>query len=234
VIAPLVNLFRISVNDVFLPSMSRMQATGDVGGMMDMNGRANALVGTFVCPMLAFAFAFANELVTVVYTSAYAEAAPVMRLYVIGLAAGVVEIGSLLLLLRQGAFALRVNICALLLSVLISFYAAQRFGLPGAALGSVLAIYFDRFLTLKRIERETGIPLAKLQQWRVLALLFAFSAVAAGFAWVVVEQMLVLRMPLARLAAGATCLAAVYGTLHALTGPNRGWIGALLQQGNRA
>jgi O-antigen/teichoic acid export membrane protein len=201
---------------------------------MDMNGRANALVGTFVCPMLAFAFAFANELVTVVYTAVYVDAAPVMRLYIIGLAAGVVEIGSLLLLLRQGAFALRVNICALVMSVLLSWFAAQHFGLPGAALGSVLAIYFDRFVTLKRIERETGIPLARLQQWRVLALLFAFSALAAGFAWVVVEQMLMLRAPLARLAAGAACLAAVYGTLHSLTGPNRGWIGALLNQGNRA
>ena len=105
VLNPLVVVFRQSVVEAFLPNMSRLQASGDVRGMMELNSRGNVLVGTLLYPVLAFVFAFAEEMVTLVYTAAYLEAAPVMRVYILGIAVLVVEMGSVLLLLRQGPFA---------------------------------------------------------------------------------------------------------------------------------
>ncbi len=57
VLAPLVNLFRVSINAPFLPSMSRLQAAGDIAGMIELNNRANVLVGALLFPLLAFVFA---------------------------------------------------------------------------------------------------------------------------------------------------------------------------------
>ena len=92
-VAQVVHVFRHSVLEAILPSMSRLQAAGDVHGMMEMNSRANVIVGTLLFPLLAFAFVFAGEIVTVVYTAAYVEAVPAMRIYVLGMLAMVVEIG---------------------------------------------------------------------------------------------------------------------------------------------
>ena len=39
--------------------------------MLDLNSRANIMVATIVYPLLAFAFAFAEDLVTLVYTATY-------------------------------------------------------------------------------------------------------------------------------------------------------------------
>ena len=61
VLAPLVQIFRQSVNNVFLPSMSRLQSEGDHAGMLALNSRANCMVALLVYPMLAFAFVFAFE-----------------------------------------------------------------------------------------------------------------------------------------------------------------------------
>ena len=41
VLAPLVQIFRQSVNNVFLPSMSRLQSEGDFKAMLKLNSRAN-------------------------------------------------------------------------------------------------------------------------------------------------------------------------------------------------
>jgi O-antigen/teichoic acid export membrane protein len=82
VLGPLVNVFRASVTEVFLPSMSRLQAAGDARGMLELNSRANVMFGTLLYPILAFAFVFAEDIVTEIYTSTYVEAAPVMRLYI--------------------------------------------------------------------------------------------------------------------------------------------------------
>ena len=213
-VGQVVHIFRVSVLEALLPSMSRLQAAGDVRGMMEMNRRGNMLVATLLFPLLAFAFAFARELITVVYTASYAEAAPAVRLYAFGQAALVVEVGSLVLLLRQGGFVLWVTGLALGFSVAVSWFGAHHFGLAGAAAGSVLAIYLDRALTLRRIARLTGTRFAELQDWGGLARTFVLAALSAALAWGVAAQFLAGAPPVLRLAVGAAVLGAAYAATN--------------------
>ena len=214
IVYQVVLIFRHAVLDAFLPSMSRMEASGDVRGMLEMNARANVIVGTALFPLLALAFAFAEELVGLVYTDAYLDAAPVMRVYIVGMVALVVEMGSVILLLREGPFAARVTALALGVSVAVSWNAAQHFGLPGAAAGSVLAIYLDRALTLRRVARRAGVPLARLQDWGALVRAAGLAAASAALAFMVVQKFFAEDGSFARLAAGATVLGLAYGAAN--------------------
>ncbi len=232
VLGPLLHLCRHSVFHVFLPSVSRLQAAGDIPGMLQLNSRANVMVGALVFPLLAFAFVFAEEIVTIIYTAAYLDAAPVMRVSIVGLAALVVELTSILQLLRQGAFTMRVGLVALVLSVALSWFAAHPFGLAGAAAGSVTAIYFDLVATLRRVSLRTGVPLRRLQNWRVLGLLMLFAALAAGFAWGVTDLYFSASGPLVRLIVGGVLLAAVYTAMAALVGMGRDWLAAVRDPGH--
>jgi len=213
-VGQVVHVFRHSVMEAFLPTMSRMEAGGDVRGMLALNARANVMVGTLLYPLLAFAFAFAEDIVTIVYTAAYVQAGPVMRVYIVGMAAMVIEMGSVVLLLRQGPFALKVNIVALAVSVAVSWTAAQLIGLAGAACGSVLAIYLDRAMMLRRVARHTGVAFGALQNWRALAWTLGSAALSAALAWMFVERMLEGRGPLTRLLAGAAVLGTAYAAAN--------------------
>jgi len=226
VLAPLVHLCRHSVFHTFLPSLSRLQAAGDIRGMIDLKSRANVIVGALVYPLLAFAFVFAEEMVTIIYTASYVDAAPVMRVCIVGYAALVVELTSILQLLRQGAFTMRVGLVALILSVVLSWFSARHFGLAGAAMGGVTAIWLDRIATLWRIALRTGVPFPRLQDWRTLGLLMLFAALAAVLAWAVVGRYFAESGPFVRLAAGGALLAAVYAAMVALSGMDRGWLAA--------
>jgi len=179
--------------------------------MLELNGRANVMVGTLLFPMLAFGFVFAEEVVTVIYTAAYLEAAQVMRLYIAAYCLMVIEVGSIVLLLDEGRYAMRVNAVALCFSVAVSLAAALTFGLWGAALGGVLAIYLDRFMILRRVAVRTGVPLRKVQDWRGLVLGLTFAAGCATIAWHIDRALLTDRAPLERLIAGGFVLAATYG-----------------------
>jgi O-antigen/teichoic acid export membrane protein len=212
-VGQVVHIFRHSVMEAFLPSMSRLQAAGDLRGMMEMNRRGNAIVGLLLYPLLAMAFAFAEEIITIVYTPAYLEAAPVMRVYIVGMAVMVIETGSVTLLLREGPFALRTNVVALAFSLAVSWTGAHLAGLPGAALGSVLAVYLDRAILLRRVAQRTGIPFARIQDWRALAGSLAGAAASAALAWALVHRFLEDSGPLARVVAGGAILAAGYGLL---------------------
>lgn len=224
ILAPLVHLFRQSVNSPFLPSMSRLQAGGDIAGMLALNNRANVIVGTLVYPLLAFVFAFTNEIITIVYTAAFLDAVPVMRVYIVGLAAMVIELSTITLLLRQGGFMMRLNLFVLPLSVGLSWYAAHQIGFAGAAMGSVAVIYIDRVLTLRRIARCTDIAFNRLQDWRTLGLLALFAALAAVFAWGMVARYFAASVPIIRLIAGGLFLATAYAPMAAWLGVRRGWL----------
>jgi O-antigen/teichoic acid export membrane protein len=225
-LAPLITVLRKSVSHAFLPSMSRSQAAGDVRRMLELNSRANVMVGAAALPLLAFAFAFAEEAVTLVFTAHYLEAAPVMRVYIVGLAALVVELASLTFLLQQGGFVLRLSAAALALSVALSVLGALAFGLPGAALGSTAAVYLDAAVTLRRLAQRTGVPLGALQDWRALGLLAAFAALGAALAWTFVQHLLPHAAPVVRLAAGGLAHAAAYAALTASWPRGREWLAA--------
>jgi O-antigen/teichoic acid export membrane protein len=202
-----------------LPSMSRMEAAGDLKSMMEMNARANAMVAMLLLPMLGFVFAFAEDLVALVYTAAYIEAAQVMRVYIIGMVALVVELSSVLQLLRQGMFSLGMNVVVLAVAVPLSWFGGLQFGLAGAAAGSVTALYLDRVLVLQRIAAVSGVPVREQQHWASLGRHFAWGAAATVVAWLTVHYLFAGAPHAVRLAVGAAVLGAVYGVANWRRGP---------------
>lgn len=213
-IAQIMTILRGAVLQAFLPSMSRLHAAGDVAGMLAMNSRGNAMVARLLYPALAFAFVFAEDLVTVVYTASYLEAAAVMRVHIVGILPLAIETGSMVLLLRRGSFTLRLTGFTLALSAALGWSAALHFGLAGAAVGSAVAVYVDRVILLRHLSRHTGIALRRLQDWSTLLTALGFAAATAALAWVLVTRILADRAALARLAAGAAVFALAYGALH--------------------
>jgi len=226
VLGPLLNLCRLSVSCAFLPSMSRLESAGDMRGMLELNSRANIMVGALVYPLLAFAFVFAEELITLVYTGTYADAVPVMRVYIMGLAALVIELSSITMLLRQAPFVMWLNLAALVLALALDWFSALHFGLAGAAAGSVTVVYLDRIATLRHIARHTGVPLRGLQDWRTLGLWMLFAIVAAALAWGLVGRYFGASGPLARMIAGGTLLALAYAAMAELSGMGSGRLAA--------
>jgi hypothetical protein len=131
-----------------------------------------------------------------------------MRLYVVALVAFVVELVSVLFVLKQGPFAARINGVVLLIALPLSFYGATNWGLTGAAAGSVAAIYAERLLSLARISRLTATPISRLQDWHVLGCILGAGALAALIAGVTLHW--APWSSFARLVAGAALVAATY------------------------
>ena len=210
ILGQLVNIFRTSVVEAFMPSMSRLEAAGELKSMMEMNARANAMVGMLLLPLLGFVFVFAEDIVSLVYTASYIDAAPVMRVYIAGMVALVIELSSVLQLLRQGMFSLGMNVLVLAIAVPLSWFGGLELGLAGAAAGSVTALYLDRFLILHRIKAISGVRIRDQQHWSSLARYIAWSIGAAFTAWLTVHYLLPNTPHIVRLVVGGSVLGALY------------------------
>jgi peptidoglycan biosynthesis protein MviN/MurJ (putative lipid II flippase) len=136
-----------------------------------------------------------------------------------------------MLVLRQGAFMMRVSLVTLVVSVALSWLSAHAFGLAGAAVGSVTAVYIDYVVILRRIALCTGTPVRRLKDWRTLGLLILFAALAAAIAWGMVDRYFTASGPLVRLIFGGALLAAVY-TAMAAAGMGRSLLAAVRNPGH--
>lgn len=196
VLGPLVSLFRQSMNQAFLPRMSELHSEGNAESMLDLNNRANVALALLLFPLLAFAFVFSHSLISLIYTDAYAKGGDVMRVYVLGMIALSVEVNNVMLLLQEGRFTTRINLITLCVCVVASLAFAKLFGLAGAAMGSVAAVYIERLITLRRIGARMSLPLSALQNWPALAKILLSATIAALVAWAAISAM-PLNMPLA-------------------------------------
>src|SRR5688500_1141245 len=83
-------------------------------------------------------------------------------------------------------------------------------------MGSVAAMYLERWISLGRIARLTQTPLARLQDWRTLAGLAFAAALSAGTAGAALHWSEWSTLP--TLLAGATITAATYPLFLGATG----------------
>jgi O-antigen/teichoic acid export membrane protein len=182
VFGPLVLMVRRVVSSTLMPTMTKMEASGDWHAVIDTNNRANLAVAFFAAPGLAFLWCFGEPLYTLVYTSAYLQAVPVMRVLTVTWVLQIVELNSLVMLAGQMPYTARISLPLLLASAALSFTGGHFFGLSGAAAGGVLIAFLERSLIVRRLGQTLSLPIRQLQAWGSLLSLLAvaWSLAAAG------------------------------------------------------
>jgi O-antigen/teichoic acid export membrane protein len=184
VFSPIQGLIRSTINNVVLPEMAQLQASANRDRMFELNQRGNLAVALIMFPTLAFLFAMAPMLLTILFRAEYAAAAPVVRIYCIVLLIEAIEVTMLLTSFRQGRFMMTVDAIVLILSVAVSLLAAKLFGLPGAAAGAAVGALVAQAAAYQRCARLTERRLGEQQDWSGLARILLSAATAALVSWI--------------------------------------------------
>jgi O-antigen/teichoic acid export membrane protein len=179
-------IIRTTISNVILPEMSKAQAEGDLAKVLSLNSRSNVSCALLVFPALAFLFAAAGPLVRLIYTDAYAGAIPVLRLNVVAFLIAVVEMSTVMLVLRQGPFLLRTSIVFLLVGLLASYAGSRLWGMPGAAAGVIVGNFLAISVLYARASRLVELPLRALQDWRALTRIGGVAILAGVTAYVTI------------------------------------------------
>ncbi len=213
-------LMRTSVGNVVLPKMSMNQAAGDVRRALELNNRGNLSICFLIYPFLVYIWVYATPLVGLLYTEAYLDAVPIVRIYALNMLVMSVELATVLLIYEQGRFVMTVSAIVLVFASLLSYAGALTFGLPGVAVGGLVGTLVARSLNFGRAAKVLGIQFRELQDWPTLGKLL-FCAVIAGAAAAGVNELLPGASGLERLiqlVVGAGILGSIYLLLIAPLG----------------
>lgn len=181
------SLLRKSIGQVITPKMSRSESRGDIGRVLALNNRGNLAASVMVFPAVAYLLIFGGQVIELVYTADYLDAAPILRIYLIGVILSVVEVSTLLVIYKQGPFVLKVSGILVAFSVVASYLGATLIGLQGVAIGSLMALFISKLVNFHRASLLLDLPLGKIQNWRALGGVLLVSAGSSAFAWLVVR-----------------------------------------------
>jgi O-antigen/teichoic acid export membrane protein len=167
-VLPLAALIRQPLINATMPDLNRLHALGDHNKVSQLIAKTNGTIALFLLPISGALFAVAPELVDIVYTRQYSDSAPIMRLYLVGMMMMTFAMGHVLPALGLGRFAALNSTFCLLLSVVFSLVGLKLFGMPGAALGSVMTLCLGEFLSVKVVSQALGAGMGNLLAWHIL------------------------------------------------------------------
>ena len=172
-------VLRFGVANLLLPTMSHLHALGDQEKLLRLNSQGNVILSAIIFPTIAALFAFSHEIIQFLFTKEYVSGSPVLRIYLVQTLVYSIEISTLLNVFQQGLSSMRYEALCFPFAVVSSLISIWYFGLPGAAVGSVLASLMVYALVLKRLSEVTSVPIGKLQDWKNLGKLWSASVVCA-------------------------------------------------------
>jgi O-antigen/teichoic acid export membrane protein len=177
------SLIRQPLNNATLPRLSSLIGQGDLPGARDLLTKTYMALGLVLLPALGLLFVTAHELVEIVYTPAYAGAAPLMQLYLIGQMTGVFAAGHLLVILKAGRLSSTISAVSFVVSVTCSLAGVYWFGLKGAVAGSLVSLVLGEVWSLIAVTRRLGTTVTNVISLRITTRVVAVVLISIALGW---------------------------------------------------
>lgn len=168
VFLPVGSLVRQPINNAMMSRLNQAYARGDTVECARLITKSMGAISMILLPVAGGLFALTSELVHIIYTDRYAAAATVMHVYLVGVMVSSFAVGHVLTAMNEGRFAARSNTFFLVVSVLASIACTQRWGMVGAACGSVGTLVVCEAWLLRKVSKRLNIPSSTLIPWKLI------------------------------------------------------------------
>jgi O-antigen/teichoic acid export membrane protein len=159
-------------------------------------------------PMVALLMATSREVITFLFTDAYAASAPIFALWVTSIALSVLQTDGVMRVHAQIRYLFLVNLVRLALIVALIRPLMAAFGLLGPVLVTLLAMTVAKVLHLIRMKRLMQLTVGEVLPWSSLSAILAVSALSVGP--VLIARATITGPPIALLLAGGVAYGITY------------------------
>ena len=223
---PLVDFLSTSVSNVMMVRMAEDLSAGRRERILPQWHDATRKLALLFCPLVGLLLVNARGIIQILFTEKFLQSVPIFMLWSLAFLAAILQIDGVLRVYADTRFLLFMNLCRLGLVMLLIHPFLRLFGLPGAVLVTLLALFAGKTMALARIGRHLRVGPARWLPW------FDLSRIAAACAGALVPALLIravlppttaMTSWLSVLAAGtvyAVCCCALLLTFRAVSFPH--------------
>lgn len=166
---PLISIFLSSIAAVLVVQMRKEVAAGNHNEAASLFKRCSQITMPILFPIGAFFMVNSEEIIQILYTSSYREAAIPFSIYAGTVLIRTCYFGPLLAAYGQNWFILWSTSAVLLVNILGSYFAIQNFGAPGAAWATLMVLVLvNTPLSYWKLCRVSGLSIKAFLPFRDL------------------------------------------------------------------
>ena len=174
-----------SITAVLLPQLTRMIKKDQYKEAVDLWGIASELAFIVICFLVSGIFTYAEDVMTILYSSKYLPGVFVFRVYTLNLLLRVTYFGILLNACGKTKKIFACSLVSLLLNVVLNPVLFWLMGMIGPAIATFLAILLTLLLQLKMTSILTKVPYAGVFPWKKVFQILCFNVVFSLLFWMV-------------------------------------------------
>lgn len=182
-LGPFLTLLRESINSAVLPKLSRSHAEGDIEKLLELSRNSNTHTALILFPLLIWFFIFSPDIIEVIFSSAYRDAAAVMRIFILSYLTQTFEANNLFRIVGGGRFSIYLSLGLLLPAFVVSYWGGATFGFWGVALGALVMTYSGESLKLRYVAQQLALTVTDIVDWSTWLILFVSSLIAGFIAY---------------------------------------------------
>lgn len=176
---PLVDFLATPASSVMMVRMGEELREGRPHGALSIWIDITRKLALVFFPAVAFLMVTSREVITFLFTDAYAASAPIFSLWVVTIALSILQTDGVMRVQAQLRYLFLVNLVRLALIVVLIQPLMAAFGLLGPVLVTLLAMTLAKGLHLYRMRSVMGLKTRDLLPWGSLAGILAASGLAA-------------------------------------------------------
>ncbi len=181
---PLIATITGSITTVVMADMSTVCKTGEKEKALELFRKAAVQSALFLLPVMMFLLFFVKDFILLLYSDKYAASTAIFAVYLLVLPSRIVTFGSAFIALGKTFAIFWRSLVGMVLSIVFCYFGIRLFGITGAALSFILALYlwsvpFNTIYLAKQFRCSVFqlIPLASIG--RILLLTFLAGSAAA-------------------------------------------------------
>ncbi|MDB4655337.1 oligosaccharide flippase family protein [Flavobacteriales bacterium] len=175
---PLVSQAFTSINNVVIPQITRFMANNEIKNAHNLYLQVVSKTTSLAFPAITFFTLMAPELITMLFTSAYADATPYYRIYLVMFLFTMTSYGIGLRAAKKTKLIMLSNFVGMSMTLAIGMYLIPKYALVGAIITALVGIAAPVLIQLHFERRLYQASFSSFLPWRMIAISFVVSAIA--------------------------------------------------------
>jgi len=173
---PLVDFLSTSVSSLMMLKMAEDRTAGRIDRLLPHWHDTTRKLALLFCPLVGLLLVNARATIHILFTARFLASAPILMLWSLAFLAAILQIDAVLRVYADTRFLLIMNLGRLALVLLLIQPFLTLFGLPGAVLVTLLALFSGKAVALFRIGHLMQVDMRRLLPWSDLGRIAAACA----------------------------------------------------------
>ncbi len=175
---PILNILYSSVSNVVMPQIALYCKEEKFNNAASLWRKTATINASITIPIVAFCFVLSDQIIEILYTQKYLEAAKYFRIFILMFLFSMFSYGFILRGIKKTTTIFIINLISTIITIIVGLYLIRIYHMYGAAITALIGMALPIIITIIVEKNILNLPWKNLMQWKKINLIIITSLIS--------------------------------------------------------